>query len=39
MDEGNYNVSWDAGNMASGAYYYQLIVNNQSLTKKMVLLR
>lgn len=39
VSDGMHKVNWNAGNYASGIYYYQLIVGNKSETKKLVLLR
>lgn len=36
---GYYQVSFDATNLASGVYYYQLNVNNLIQTKKMILIK
>ncbi|MCX7610149.1 MAG: T9SS type A sorting domain-containing protein [Ignavibacterium sp.] len=36
---GTYEVKFDASNLTSGVYFYQLKVGNYSETKKMVLLR
>ncbi len=36
---GIHSVSWDASNFASGIYFYQIIANGQSITKKMTLLK
>ncbi len=36
---GEHEVVWDAANVASGVYFYRLITNNSSITKKMVLLK
>ncbi len=36
---GEYKVTWDASNFPSGVYFYKLTVNNQSIEKKMVLIK
>jgi hypothetical protein len=36
---GNYQVEFDASNLTSGIYYYQLKFNGNQLTKKMLLLK
>lgn len=36
---GTYRVSWDAGNMASGIYYYRLQAGNQVVTRQMTLIK
>jgi len=36
---GNYSVDFNASSLASGVYYYRLSVNNNSLVKKMILMR
>lgn len=36
---GYYNVSFDAGKMSSGVYFYQLVTARNSSVKKMVLLK
>jgi hypothetical protein len=36
---GSYRVYWDAGNLSSGTYFYKLMANNFSETKKMVLVK
>ena len=38
-EPGNYTVSWDAGDLTSGVFYYQLKVGNYSDVKKLVLMR
>ena len=38
-DEGRYEIDFDAGNLASGIYIYQLRVNNFISTKKMLLMK
>jgi len=37
--EGRHSVQWNAGNIASGVYYYRLEVNNKVFTKKMTLIK
>ena len=36
---GTYEVTWDAANLPSGVYFYQLKDGNYVETKKMILLR
>jgi len=36
---GTYKVNWDASNLSSGVYYYQLKTGNFISTKKMILLK
>ena len=36
---GNYQIEWNAMDMASGVYYYQIIAGGHREVKKMVLLR
>ncbi len=36
---GNYNVSFDASNLTSGMYIYQIQSNNYTATKKMMLIK
>ncbi len=36
---GNYQINFDASNLSSGIYYYQLKTKNYSQIKKMILLR
>ena len=36
---GNYAITWDAANIASGIYFYKLQSGEISLTKKMLLLK
>jgi len=36
---GDYKIKWDASNFPSGVYFYKLTVNNQSIEKKMVLIK
>lgn len=39
LNVGNHSIEFDATNLSSGIYYYQLISNNHSETKKMVLIK
>lgn len=36
---GNYSVQFNASNLASGIYFYRLITNKATLTKKMSLIK
>jgi beta-glucanase (GH16 family) len=36
---GNYSVQFDASEISSGIYYYKLLTNNYSHTKKMIVLK
>ena len=36
---GNYSVQFDASEISSGIYYYKLLTNNYSQTKKMIVLK
>lgn len=36
---GSYEVEWNAGNLPSGIYYFQIEANNQRISKKGVLLK
>jgi hypothetical protein len=38
-EAGYHSVTWDASNNASGVYFYKLVADNFSATKKMVLLK
>jgi len=39
LSAGSHKVAWDAGNCASGVYYYKLTAGTSSETKQMVLLK
>jgi hypothetical protein len=39
FDAGQSVLTWDASEAASGVYFYRIAVNNQALTRKMVLLK
>ncbi|MBK7107169.1 MAG: T9SS type A sorting domain-containing protein [Ignavibacteriae bacterium] len=39
QNSGNYEITFNATNLASGVYFYSLNTDNFSLTKKMILLR
>ncbi len=37
LQQGTYEVDWDAANYSSGVYYYKLFTNHYSIIKKMIL--
>ena len=39
MVSGNHSVVWDASNHANGVYFYRLVNGNNSMTKKLLLLK
>ena len=39
LSPGNYSEEWDAGNLASGVYFYRLAAGDLKVTKKMILVR
>jgi hypothetical protein len=39
IDEGSYELIFDAGNLSSGVYYYKLSANGFSSVKKMILMK
>ena len=39
LEAGNYSYQWDAGNVATGMYIYELRTNKFVSTKKMLLLK
>jgi hypothetical protein len=39
IQAGQHMVSWDASNVTSGIYFYQITADGQSITRKMTLLR
>ena len=39
LEAGNYEISWDAGDLASGIYYYRLTSGGFSETRKMILIK
>ncbi len=39
FEAGQHNVSWDASNYSSGAYFYKLEVGDKVITKRMTLLK
>lgn len=39
LNAGNYSVNWDASNFSSGVYFYKLSAANNSLIRKMILLK
>ncbi|MBE2218720.1 MAG: T9SS type A sorting domain-containing protein, partial [Ignavibacteria bacterium] len=39
LKPGIYEIEWDASNIPSGVYFYSLITNEFTQTKKMVVLK
>lgn len=39
LSAGNYKVNWNAGDMASGVYFYRIVAGNFIQTKKLILLK
>src|SRR5438552_11442385 len=39
LDAGTYSVDWEGNNNSSGIYFYRLVTDNYSETKKMVLVK
>lgn len=39
QNNGNYSINWNAVDQASGTYYFQLNINGNLLTRKMVLIK
>lgn len=39
MKAGNHNIKWDASNYPSGIYYYRLLSPNETISRKMVLVK
>ncbi|MBO6524745.1 MAG: T9SS type A sorting domain-containing protein [Balneolaceae bacterium] len=39
LEAGSHRYSWDAFNQSSGIYFYRLITRDQSITKKMTLIK
>lgn len=39
LNSGSYNIIWNAENLSSGVYFYSLITENFTDTKKMILLK
>jgi hypothetical protein len=39
LSAGQHYLTWNASNYASGIYYYQLVITNQKITKKCLLLK
>jgi flagellar hook assembly protein FlgD len=39
LNQGTYELKWDASDYSSGVYYYRLTVGNFSDTKKMILIK
>ena len=39
QNSGEYNISWNASNQASGTYFIQMSTGNQTMTEKIVLIK
>jgi len=39
FDAGDHNITWDAANYPSGVYFYRMTVDNQTIEKKMALVK
>ena len=39
LEPGTYKADWDASNFSSGVYFYKLVTNDYTQTRKMVLIR
>ena len=39
LNAGHYQIKWDASKYSSGVYYYKLITDGFSETKKMILIK
>jgi hypothetical protein len=39
MEQGNHSVVWNAENMASGVYFYEMSAGNSILVKKLLLMK
>jgi hypothetical protein len=39
MIPGSYSVTWNTSDVSSGLYFYKLTAGNQTITKKMLLLK
>jgi hypothetical protein len=39
LNPGTYETDWDASNFPSGVYFYKLVTDNYTVTKKMVLIK
>jgi hypothetical protein len=39
LNPGTYQISWNAKNYPSGAYFYRLLIDGSIITKKMILLK
>lgn len=39
LSPGNYKLNFNAGNLASGVYFYQLLTDDKVLTKKLLLIK
>jgi hypothetical protein len=39
LNNGSYEVTWNAGKYSSGMYFYKLITDDFSVTKRMLLIK
>lgn len=39
LKPGTYEVNWDAGSLPSGTYFYRLVTEKVTITKKMILVK
>ena len=39
LKPGTYEINWDAGSLPSGTYFYRLVTDKVTITKKMILVK